>query len=170
MGRCWSVTELGEAAHPSRPAAAPARAAIVQGSCGKVMSVKRAGFSCGGHSLSPSRRPAPPAEPPITGTPSLPSAPRPCTAPPICSPSLPRSHFRSPSLPGSSRMFPVPLCLLRFSLRSSSIVAEYAAHHWTVEVFMGQIFSPKSNPPHLVESKSIPPQIQKLMGHPSQSI
>ena len=40
----------------------------------------------------------------------------------------------------------------------------------SLEVFMGQIFSPKSNPPHLVGSKSIPPQIQKLMGHPSQPI
>ena len=39
-----------------------------------------------------------------------------------------------------------------------------------VEVFTGQIFSPNSNPPHLVGSKSIPTQIQKLMEHPSQSI
>ena len=33
-----------------------------------------------------------------------------------------------------------------------------------LEVFMGQIFSPKSNPPHLVGSKSIPPQIKKING------
>ena len=39
-----------------------------------------------------------------------------------------------------------------------------------LEVFMGQTFSPYSNPPQKVESKSIPPQIQNLMGHPSQSI
>ena len=39
-----------------------------------------------------------------------------------------------------------------------------------LEVFTGQIFGPNSNPPHLVGSKSIPPQIQKLMGHPYQSM
>ena len=32
-----------------------------------------------------------------------------------------------------------------------------------------EVFSPISNPPHKVGSKSIPPQIKKLMGHPSQS-
>ena len=44
------------------------------------------------------------------------------------------------------------------------------ARNSRVEVFTGQIFGPNSNPPHLVGSKSIPPQIQKLMGHPYQSI
>ena len=36
---------------------------------------------------------------------------------------------------------------------------------------MGQIFSPYSNPPRKVGSKSIPPQIKKkILGHPSQII
>ena len=35
---------------------------------------------------------------------------------------------------------------------------------------MGQIFSPYSIPLRKVGSKSIPPQIQKLLGHPSQII
>ena len=39
-----------------------------------------------------------------------------------------------------------------------------------VEVFMGPIFSPNSSPPHEPGSKSIPPQIQNLMGQPPQSI
>ena len=40
-----------------------------------------------------------------------------------------------------------------------------------LEVFTGQIFSPNSNPPRKVGSKSIPPPIKKkLMGHPTQSI
>ena len=39
-----------------------------------------------------------------------------------------------------------------------------------IKVFTGQIFSPYSNPPRKVESKSIPPQIQKLVGHPSHCI
>ena len=43
-------------------------------------------------------------------------------------------------------------------------------YYWILEVFMGQIFSPISNPPRKVWSKSIPPQIQTLMGHPTQSI
>ena len=35
-----------------------------------------------------------------------------------------------------------------------------------VEVFTGPIFSPNSSPPHESGSKSIPPQIQNLMGKP----
>ena len=40
----------------------------------------------------------------------------------------------------------------------------------TVEVFTGQIFSSNSIPPRKVGSKSIPIQIKKLMGHPTQPI
>ena len=36
-----------------------------------------------------------------------------------------------------------------------------------VEVFTGPIFSPNSSPPHEPGSKSIPPQIQNLMGQPT---
>ena len=39
-----------------------------------------------------------------------------------------------------------------------------------LEVFTGPIFSPNSSPPHEAGSKSIPPQIKNLMGHPPQSI
>ena len=39
-----------------------------------------------------------------------------------------------------------------------------------LEVFTGQIFSPNSSPPHEAGSKSIPLQIQNLMGQPAQSI
>ena len=41
---------------------------------------------------------------------------------------------------------------------------------WKVEVFTGQIFSPNSSPSHEAGSKSIPPQMQNLMGQPPQSI
>ena len=38
----------------------------------------------------------------------------------------------------------------------------------SLEVFMGQIFSPIFNPPRKIGSKSIPPQIKILMEHPFQ--
>ena len=45
----------------------------------------------------------------------------------------------------------------------------YHIHESRVEVFTGRIFSPISNPPRKLGSKSIPPQIKKL-GHPTQSM
>ena len=41
--------------------------------------------------------------------------------------------------------------------------------NWILEVFTGPIFSPNSSPPHEPGSKSIPPQIQNLMGQLPQS-
>ena len=57
-----------------------------------------------------------------------------------------------------------------FQLTNYQLYLDEYDHIFWLEVFTGPIFSPNSSPPHEPGSKSIPPQIQNLMGQPPQSI